>query len=189
MGARLRGVALVAVVLVAGAFIGSALSQWWSAPVAGADPVVRSRPGARVRVEVLNGGGRAGMAGAATEALRDQGFDVVYYGNAGSFDRGASVVLDRVGTPEQARAVAEALGIPAVSSEPDTNLYLDVTVVLGEDWAPPAEAEHEPVPAWWDPRRFFGRGAAPLPGPVADPEPDSNETTAPTPGGGADEGV
>jgi hypothetical protein len=90
-----------------------------------------------VRVEVLNGGGQVGVARAATERLRDAGFDVVFFGNAGSFDQDSSLVLDRVGRPEWARAVAEALGIHNLRSEPNPNLYLDVSVVLGGDWVAP----------------------------------------------------
>ena len=93
--------------------------------------------GVRVRVEVLNGGGQAGVARSATRLLRDAGFDVVFFGNAGSFDQDSSLVLDRVGRPEWARAVAEALGIHNLLSEPNPNLYLDVSVVLGRDWVAP----------------------------------------------------
>lgn len=89
----------------------------------------------RVRVEVKNGGGVSGMAWGATKQLRGRGFDVVGYGNAASFDHErASVVIDRVGDLELARAVAEALGIDNVVSEPDANLYVDVSVVLGAEW-------------------------------------------------------
>jgi len=160
----------VLVVLLAGAFLGSALSQWWSAP---APPVVESAvpgpPAGRVRVEVLNGGGRGGMARSATDLLRDGGYDVVFYGNASSFEEDSSVVLDRVGDVELARAVADVLGIRRVVSRPDRNLYLDVTVVLGEDWSPTAPPP-ETTPAWWDVRRFLKRGE-PLRGSVADPGP------------------
>ncbi|HZD04461.1 MAG TPA: LytR C-terminal domain-containing protein [Longimicrobiales bacterium] len=159
MGARVRGVAVVVVVLAVGAFLGSAVQQWLQAP--GGSPRRRSPPvpeagGERVRVEVRNGGGRSGMAHEATELLRDRGFDVVFYGNARAFDRQTSMVLDRVGRPEMARSVADALHIPVVRTEPDSNLYLDVSVVLGQDWEPPA-TQPEPVatPAWWDLRRFF----------------------------------
>ncbi|HZG44358.1 MAG TPA: LytR C-terminal domain-containing protein, partial [Longimicrobium sp.] len=56
-------------------------------------------------------------------------------GNAPGFSPDSSVVLDRVGQVSHARAVADALGISRVESRPDANLYLDVTVVLGKDWA------------------------------------------------------
>lgn len=96
---------------------------------------IDERTGApRVRVEVLNGAGRAGLAREATERLRDRGLDVVYFGNAREFGRDSTVVLDRVGREENARAVAEALGITAIRSEPDSTLLLDVTVILGRDW-------------------------------------------------------
>lgn len=95
---------------------------------------------AQVRVEVLNGAGTEGLARAATQSLRGNGFDVVYFGNAPSFDRGRSVVLDRVDDPGRARAVAVALGIDSVASAPDSTLLLDVSVVLGDDWPPVAPA-------------------------------------------------
>ena len=155
------------VVLFVGAFIGSALSQWWDAPSIVSEPVPVPRPTVRVRVEVLNGGGRTGVAAAATESLRDAGFDVVYYGNAASFDREASVVLDRVGKVDLARPVADLLGIRQVLSEPDSNLFLDVTVVLGEDWPSPTAVEPDPV--WWDLRRLLKRGEEPSNAPLADP--------------------
>lgn len=148
------------VVLAVGAFLGSALQQWLLAPggrpPGAPEPPVPVAGGERVRVEVRNGGGKAGMAHEATELLRARGFDVVFYGNARPFDRETSEVLDRVGRPEMARSVADALRIPVVRSAPDSNLYLDVSVVLGQDWEPP-DTEAEPVvpSAWWDLRRFF----------------------------------
>lgn len=117
-------------------------------------------PTERVRVEILNGGGIDGAARAATSRLREIGFDVVHFGNAGSFDRDSSVVIDRVGRIELARSVADALGIPDVLSRPDSNLYLEVSVLLGRDWseAPlPAGGEDPDAGARVDPRRWFGR--------------------------------
>lgn len=89
----------------------------------------------RVRVEVLNAVGISGLARSATDRLRSAGFDVVYYGNAESFGRDTSVVLDRVGNLEAASSVARAAGIDSVESRPDSTLYLDVTVILGSDWS------------------------------------------------------
>lgn len=90
----------------------------------------------QVRVEVLNGAGTAGLARDATQRLRGAGFDVVFFGNAADFGRGSSVVLDRVGDADRARAVAAALRIDSVAAAPDPTLLLDVTVVLGGDWPP-----------------------------------------------------
>ena len=88
----------------------------------------------QVRVEVLNGAGIPGLAREVTRRLRDAGFDVVYFGNAGGSPREVSEVLDRSGQLKAARAVAGSLDIERVRAAPDTGLYVDVSVVLGKDW-------------------------------------------------------
>lgn len=101
----------------------------------------------RIRVEVLNAAGITGLARNATDRLRSAGYDVVYYGNAASFGRDTSVVLDRIGRADAARAVARAVGIPVVRERRDTTLYLDVTVIIGADWAGiPAPPDSVPPP-------------------------------------------
>ncbi|MFQ5536663.1 MAG: LytR C-terminal domain-containing protein [Gemmatimonadota bacterium] len=161
MGGWIRTVLVVGVVLLAGALLGSALSQWSWGRLGGGPSTGRPPPGRRVRVEVLNAGGVRGAARAATDLLRSRGFDVVLFGNAPTFGRDSSVVLDRVEGVEDARAVADALGIHNVRSVPDSNLYLDVSVWLGTDWDPErmARAEEGDVPRrpWWDLRRFLPR--------------------------------
>ncbi len=116
--------------------------------------------GDRVRVEVQNGGGVAGMARTATDVLRTAGFDVVKFGNARTFDpERSSVVIDRVGRYEAADAISKTLGIDSVLSEPDPNLYVDVTVVLGSPWQPLTPVLRSEVTepwSWWDPREWFG---------------------------------
>lgn len=94
--------------------------------------------GDRVTVDVRNAGGVDGLARMATDHLRGAGFDVVSLGNARTFGHDATAVIDRVGDPEKAAAVARALGVQRIASEPDSNLYVDVTVRLGSDWSPPA---------------------------------------------------
>ena len=86
------------------------------------------------RVEVLNASAVRGLARAATNRLRDSGFDVVFFGTAAS-SRDSSLVLDRTGKDAVARAAARALGIARVQTQIDTSLYLDATVILGKDWS------------------------------------------------------
>jgi hypothetical protein len=97
----------------------------------------------RIQVEVLNATAIPRLAQRGTDRLRDQGFDVVHFGNASGYHADSSLVLDRVGDPEAAGAVARAIGVSRVRSEPDSTLFLAVTVILGTDWegveeAPPA---------------------------------------------------
>lgn len=158
MGKRIRVLLIFSVVLAAGALLGSGITQWLTVA-----PVSRERPlpqiGERIRVEVLNAGGEQGAARVATDELRSLGFDVVYFGNAETFGAEMSAVVDRVGRLEAAKAVADALGIRNVGSEPDSSLYVDTTVRLGRDWVPLSRrtvpeggSEGEP---WWDLRRFL----------------------------------
>jgi hypothetical protein len=159
VGQRFRVLILVLVLGGAGILLGSALAQWWHPA---SDPVVSAvgpLASERIKVQVLNGGGLEGVAWDATQALRDMGFDVVSYGNAGTFTQDSSVVMDRVGRLGTARLVAEAIGIERIRSEPDSSLYVDVTVVLGREWVRPTvlEINEEEIP-WWDIRRFFRRG-------------------------------
>ena len=120
----------------------------------------------RVRVEVLNGGGVAGVAGRARDLLREAGFDVVYFGNASSFGTDVSVILDRGQDESVATAVGAALGIPEVVQEENPSRLVDVTVLLGTDWdglesidfgaqGVVGERDGSGTMAWWDFRRFL----------------------------------
>lgn len=120
-----------------------------------ADPARADRAGARIRVEVLNAAGRPGLARHGTERLRARGFDVVYFGNAPGGQPDSSVVIDRAGDLAAARSVADALHIRNVVSRPDSNLYLDVTVILSSDWPPDTPEVGGGVRGWLE--RFLGR--------------------------------
>lgn len=134
---RLVSAAFFVAIGMVGAFVVSAVAGRFGDEAVG--------PGLRVfgpaadqpentRVEVLNGAGTSGLARQATHQLRDQGFDVVYFGNASHFHHERSVVIDRLGEIHRARGVAAALGIDSVTTALDSTLLLEVTVVLGTDW-------------------------------------------------------
>jgi hypothetical protein len=141
-GSRLQTIGVFATLLVVAVLVGSLAAGLLQRgrPGAAAIPSRESRttapPTQRVRVQVLNASGRPGLARDATRELRDRGFDVLEFGNApAGSDPHRSVVLDRVGKLPLARQVADALRIQRVEARPDTNLVLDVTVVLGRDWS------------------------------------------------------
>jgi hypothetical protein len=98
----------------------------------------RAPEGVRIRVQVLNATSTRGLARRATRHLRDRGFDVVETGTE-SARRDSTLILDRSGHPEWAALVARALGGAPVEARPDSSRYLDVTVLLGASWRPPAE--------------------------------------------------
>ena len=91
-----------------------------------------------VRVAVLNGCGRAGLASMFAHKLRNEGFDVVngMGENADSFDFDISVVVDRKGAREKAEAVGKALGIREILDQHSDDPYLieEIVVILGRDW-------------------------------------------------------
>ena len=98
----------------------------------------RAPDSARVRVQVLNATNVTGLARRATMVLRDHGFDVVETGNTkGPLD--TTLVLDLSGHPDWAQRVATVMAPARVQARHDTSRYLDIAVVLGTTWRPPAK--------------------------------------------------
>ena len=129
----MRGALFATVALV----VGGSAAVVNQGPAASAAPV-QAPIGVRIRVQVLNATATRGLARRATAYLRDRGFDVVEIATADS-TRDSTLVVDRSGRPEWARLVAAAFGGARVESRPDSSRYLDVTVLVGRDWTPPAE--------------------------------------------------
>lgn len=106
--------------------------------VVASPPPVQVPAGVRIRVQVLNATTTRGLARRATGYLRDRGFDVVDMATAPRA-RDSTLVIDRSGNAEWARLVARAFGNVPVAASPESSRYLDVTVIIGRDWTPPAE--------------------------------------------------
>jgi hypothetical protein len=131
------GSALLVVVLSASAVVAHArraptplLAALAEAPRAPAD--------ARIRVQVLNTTKTKGLARRATRLLRDRGFDVVEIGTVGpTID--TTVVLDLSGHPTWADAAAKVMAPARTRVRADSSRYLDITVLIGSTWRPPAE--------------------------------------------------
>lgn len=89
-----------------------------------------------IQLEVLNGCGVPGLANDFTSVLRKNGFDVVETGNFKNFDMQNTVVIARTFDAENARRVADALGVDPknVFVEASEDFYLDATVVIGSDY-------------------------------------------------------
>lgn len=93
------------------------------------------RKGQHIQVNVLNSASGKGLARRAMDFLRARGYDVVEIGNTPA-PRRQSVVIDRVNDSVSAHKVAFALGIAdsCVQTEVNREMFLDVTVILGDDY-------------------------------------------------------
>lgn len=97
-------------------------------------------PGTRhpLRIEILNGTKRDGLARVATRQMRREGFDVVFYGSTDTAVAVSRVIARRV-ERDAAREVASALGVDSVVAVRDTMRRVDVSVWLGDDYRPKPE--------------------------------------------------
>ena len=109
----------------------------WSAPPRPSDVDESSVPGGTYTfvVEVLNGTTVNGLARQVTRTLRRAGIDVVYFGSAANDDVDTTVVIVRRGDITAAGVVQEVLGVGSIVLDPEPQLLLDVTVLLGRDAA------------------------------------------------------
>jgi len=130
--AKVVGLSIIGFSLIAVTILAHSRSKT-SRPMA--DPMPSSVP-SRIEVEVVNGTGEPRLAERFTELLRSRGFDVVDMGNAAAPVQ-KSLVIDRSGSPESARKVAESLHLPKdrLIQKPDKSLYLDVSLVVGKDYS------------------------------------------------------
>jgi LytR cell envelope-related transcriptional attenuator len=134
--ARVIVVGLMALAMIgAGAIVQMRTHRGPSAPP---PPGVRAPDGVRIRVQVLNATKVHGLARRATMLLRDRGFDVVETGNVND-SRDTTLVLDLSNHPEWAARVARVFGTTRIETRRDSSRYLDIAVVLGATWRPPAE--------------------------------------------------
>jgi len=95
-------------------------------------------PGSR-DLQILNGNGQPGIGQHAAERLTPAGFRVVLTGNAANFDYATTRILVYDDTPEQlavARQVRDLLGVGEVAISASPVDVVDVTIILGADFAP-----------------------------------------------------
>lgn len=101
--------------------------------LASGDTVDASEP---IRLELLNGTNRTGLASRARELFEGYGFQVISVGNADSSDYQETVVYDRQGTIDKAESAADVIGSRRIETRPDYegDVVTDVTVILGSDF-------------------------------------------------------
>jgi hypothetical protein len=134
---RIAVIVLIGCVLMGTGAVVAARRQQAARASTAIPPELRAPDSVRIRVQVLNGTKTRGLARRATMLLRDRGFDVVETGT--SSDGGDStVVIDLSGHPDWAKRVAKIMGDAAIQSKPDSSRYLDIAIVIGSRWRPPA---------------------------------------------------
>jgi hypothetical protein len=129
---RILDIAIAVLFLVLAAFGVSAALRVGPQPL--------GKPKQQIRIELLNGSGRAGLAGELASYLRDGGFDVMEVSNAERSDYRSTLVVNRTEAPEPGKVVAEYLGTRHVIQQVGTQEMIDVTVIVGRDarrWAQP----------------------------------------------------
>ncbi|HET7904820.1 MAG TPA: LytR C-terminal domain-containing protein [Candidatus Eisenbacteria bacterium] len=103
-------------------------------------PQQAGRPKGPIRIELLNGSGRSGLAGELASYLRDGGFDVLVVSNADRSDYRNTLVVNRGEWPEPGNVVADYLGTRHVIQQMRSQEMIDVTVIVGRDarrWTQP----------------------------------------------------
>ena len=103
-------------------------------------PQPMGKPKQQIRIELLNGSGRAGLAGELASYLRDGGFDVMEVSNADRSDYRSTLVVNRAAAPEPGKIVAEYLGTRHLIQQEGSQEMIDVTVIVGRDarhWTQP----------------------------------------------------
>ena len=148
-----RGIVLLIMVAVVATVAGA---SWWvstrnddvprttAEAVAELDPDARAPEGVRVRVRVLNTTNTRGLARRVTNFVRDLGFDVVDYGTESRDKRAITTILVHNGNMDWARRLSRGLETDSIESVPDTSRYVDLTVLIGSDWKPPASQPFRP---------------------------------------------
>lgn len=118
---------------------------WVTRDIAAAIPIVGTAQedatmapaNVRIKVEVINATTVRGLGRRATIYLRDRGFDVVGISTSREV-RDSTLVLNRSGHADWAALVGKAMKA-RVEARPDSSRYVDVTVLIGANWRPPAQ--------------------------------------------------
>jgi len=89
-----------------------------------------------ITVEVLNGCGVTGLAQKFTNYLRQQGFDVVYTGNADHMDYESTHIIQRSAQAEKDESLLKALELEEgrLIKDAQSTPHVDYTIILGKDY-------------------------------------------------------
>jgi len=99
------------------------------------DPQKVYKKNSTIRVEVLNGCSVNRLAIKVTDLLREKGFNVVKIGNTNDTNFKETVVIERRSEDmKNAKYFAKRIGCKNIGKDIDHALYLEVTLIIGEDY-------------------------------------------------------
>jgi hypothetical protein len=102
--------------------------------------IYEQNPVLDIEVEILNGGGVPGVAGKITNYLRSQQMDVVRSENADHYNYDQTILILRNENSDGLKKIAKSFGIDIddetrIKHIPDDQLNVDITVIIGSDFA------------------------------------------------------
>lgn len=86
------------------------------------------------QIQILNGCGKAGAAELFRNYLTEQGFDIIEFGNAGSWNYTHTIVAARTANEPVARDLAKVLTTDNLIHLFDPMAMVDATVFIGKDY-------------------------------------------------------
>jgi CRISPR/Cas system-associated protein endoribonuclease Cas2 len=86
------------------------------------------------QIQVLNGCGKGGAAEQFRNFLTDQGFDIIEFGNAPSWNYSRTIVVARTANEPVARDLAKVLQTDNLIHLFDPLAMVDATVFIGRDY-------------------------------------------------------
>lgn len=86
------------------------------------------------QIQILNGCGKTGAAELFRNYLTDQGFDIIEFGNAASWNYAQTMVVARTANEPVARDLAKVLTTENLIHLFDPMAMVDATVFIGKDY-------------------------------------------------------
>lgn len=86
------------------------------------------------QIQILNGCGKPGAAEQFRNYLTDRGFDIIEFGNAGSWNYAHTLVIARTSNEPVARDLAKVLDTENLIHLSDPLAMVDATVIIGKDY-------------------------------------------------------
>jgi 16S rRNA U516 pseudouridylate synthase RsuA-like enzyme len=86
-----------------------------------------------IKIEVLNGTSRNGLANSVATKLKEEGYNVTKIGNNGNKDSIKTSIINRT-EENYAKEIKSFLGKGTVKNEIEVDAKVDVTVILGSDY-------------------------------------------------------